>query len=252
MKRCLVILLFTCFSAGCDVSDFIKKKKGTEKKEAAKIPDGVRENYRDDRLVSTVTYKDGLKNGPAKNFYPDGKVHSEFIYKDDVKHGEFKWYYDNGQLYQHAFYKDGEKDSIETSYFKNGKIRSVAPWKNGMPGAGLVEYTNTGKKRTFPKIQFTEIDEIKLNDQFTVMISLEGARKKVDFYQEELVDGQYLPSFYQPMIAVKKGRAELHFEVLPGTYFMRDINIIAHMKTPYKNNYIVQRKYHLAIENRGN
>jgi len=54
--------------------------------------------YEDGKIKQTVTYKDGILNGPARTFFPSGQVEHEFSYLNGEVDGTYKTYSEEGTL----------------------------------------------------------------------------------------------------------------------------------------------------------
>ncbi|MDT8412645.1 MAG: hypothetical protein RQ875_09305 [Vicingaceae bacterium] len=224
-----------------------EKKKNKEKKE--KIYDGIRKNYLDGKLASTVTYKDSVKNGVAINYYPDGKINMEFNYKDNMKDGPFKWYYENGVLYLEGNYEKNEKEGIFKMYRDNGQLKSEMPWHKGLPCVGLKEYYESGKLKPVPKIIVKHKNTVKLDNKYTLEFSLSDNSKNATFYDGYLGEKN---SFANHFVALdgKKGKASLTYFVVPGKFMMKSSTIVAKLKTRDDNYYILTKEINVTAENR--
>ena len=75
--------------------------------------------------------------------------------------------------------------------------------------------------------------------------------QKVKFYEGTLDENgcmlNELENFYSP----RPGIAEIALELPPGSFIMKEFNVIAKGKTKLGNPYITQRKLNLALENPG-
>ena len=169
----ILSILFFCSCDDMASSENIKDIK------SKKIYNGVRKNYLNGKLASTVTYKDSLKNGIAINYYPSGKVNMEFNYKDNKKDGPHKWYHENGKIYLEGNYTDGKKNGVFKLYRDNGTLKSEMPWSNDNPCVGLIEYTPSGKKIPTPKIIVKQKNTVKLDGKCAFSFSLSDKSKNV-------------------------------------------------------------------------
>ncbi len=247
MKSPYILILFTILLCSCEYIQ--PSTESSENDKSKKVYNGIRKNYLDGKIASTVTYKDSLKNGAAINYYPDGKVNMEFNYKDNLKHGAYKWYYENGKLYLEGNYLRGEKDGVFKMYRENGTLKSEMPWSDGNPCIGLKEYTESGKLKPSPIIKVKKINTVKLNGQCEFHFKLSDGSKTAKFYEAKLnEDKSFAPYF--PGIKGKNGKAKLIEYVPRGSYVMKTLSIVASLKTRDKNFYIIEKKINVAIENR--
>jgi hypothetical protein len=236
---CVFVLLFSCELAPKEAS---KKKKKT-------VLNGVKEYFKDGKLLSRVTYVNNSKEGLSTSYYDNGAVNMEINYSNNKKNGPYTWYYENGKVYQEGNYVDNEKQGVEKKYHKNGKLQSVAEWVDDEPAKGLKEYYPSGKLKPAPKIVFEEVNTIKLDGKYQLKMYLSNKNKYATFYESELEDGKYIPSYLVP-IPSRKGVATLEHYLSPGQFIMRTITISAKMKTRYKNYYVLEQKFNVAVENR--
>lgn len=122
-------------------------------------------------LISTETYTNGKKDGPAKVFFPDGKVSEEKMYKDGKLNGPFKqyfnekavkaegafindnytgkciWYYPNGIIAAQGVYDNNIKKGIWIYKEKDGKLKEKEIWVNGkkLSAKEMEEYLKKNK-----------------------------------------------------------------------------------------------------------
>ena len=59
-------------------------------------------------LKTEVPFKDGKREGLAKDYYESGALKGEMPYKDDKMEGLGKAYYENGELKGEILYRNGE------------------------------------------------------------------------------------------------------------------------------------------------
>lgn len=227
-----------------------KIKSETEAK--GKLRHGTSKEYRKDgTLENVITYENNRKHGLAANYYPDGKtVKTELNYVNGYKQGEARWFYPDGSVYRKTPYENGRITGVRKTYYESGVLQSEIPYLNGQPGIGLKEYTQDGEPKSYnARIQIREIDRISLEKTYTLVISLSNQSKDVAFFQGKLTNGVYWNDKLEP-IATKNGIAELSFYVSKGTFKMETLNIVARDQTRLNHYHILQKEYHLAVENK--
>jgi antitoxin component YwqK of YwqJK toxin-antitoxin module len=227
-----------------------KLKSETEAK--GKLRHGESKDYRKDgTLENLITYDNNRKHGRAVNYYPDGKtVKTEMNFVNGYKQGDAIWYYPSGKVYRKTPYVNGQITGTRTTYYESGIIQSEIPYWNGSPGIGLKEYTQDGKLKYYnAKIQIREIDRISLDNTFTLVLSLSDGSRSVKFYQGNLIDGNYWNEQLEP-IPGENGVAKLRFFISKGSFKMETLNIVARDKTRLNQYHILQREYHLGVENK--
>jgi hypothetical protein len=227
-----------------------KIKSETEAK--GKLRHGTSKEYRKDgTLENLITYENNRKQGISANYYPDGKtVKTEINYINGYKQGEATWYYPDGKVYRKTPYVNGRITGIRTTYYESGVLQSETPYLNGQPGRGLKEYSQDGKFKSYnARIQIREIDRISLDKTFTLVFSLSDQSRSVKFYQGKLTDGTYWNDQLEP-IHTENGKAELSFLISKGTFKMETLYIVARDKSRLNLYHILQKEYHLAVENK--
>lgn len=239
-------VLFIAILFGCDSLDK-GSKAGNDKK------DGVVKQYRPDGSIKTeITFKDGVKNGPAKSYYKNGKLRQEINYVNNVKDGPVVTYYENGKKYQVTPYANGQIEGKRLKYRMDGKLMAEVPYHNGNPCAGLKEYLTDGSPKTkYPEIVVKEINNLLKSNEYILRVSISDHSKHVVYYLGEMDEGGCIRDDAMRIEPQKPGILELKYNVQPGMFTMETLNIIAVVETRLGNPYITQRKYNLAIENRG-
>lgn len=130
--------------------------------------------YEDGKHVhQKINYRNGLKNGPAFEFfengnikakrfyvndtlndssliyYKDGKLKSAQFYLNKLKHGCWREYNKEGHLYSEIYFKKGLLDSTSTEYtYRTGRVLTRVTYKDGLKH-GLEElYYSNGKPKS--------------------------------------------------------------------------------------------------------
>lgn len=86
------------------------------------------------------------RQGTWKEFYESGKLLAEGSYKDDVRIGEWKFYFPNGQLEQQGrFLVNGKADGTWNWYYSNGKLRREETFDQGIETGRMTEYDESGE-----------------------------------------------------------------------------------------------------------
>lgn len=234
------------FFVSCDGPN--QKKAGKDNK-----PDDlVVTKYSDGSVRAEIAMKNGKKNGIAREYYQSGKIYREMEYRDGKKEGVAKRYYENGLLAQETFYKDDKMHGTQKKYREDGKPASIAEYVEDNPCKGLVEYFTDGKvKDNYPKIVITPEDRVYSEGLYIVHISLSEKAKEVEYFVGKLTKEKTIdPSSKKIWNTDKNGTAKIEYPVMPGTFVMDKIHLIAKIKTPLGNYHISERDYNVAAESR--
>lgn len=212
----------------------------------------VTQSYSNGVIKNEIEYKDGLKHGLAKSYYKSGKLKQEITYVNNRKQGVANTYYEHGKLYQSTQYVDDVMNGIRKKYRQNGKLMAEIPYINGKACSGLKEYLLNGEiKKKYPKIDIQEVDRLIKDNKFILRIKMSDGTKRVKFYSGKLTKGGCLDSGLFKMTDTNRGVLEITYDLNPGMFMMDELNFVAEVKTTLGNPYIIQRKYNLAIENKG-
>ena len=99
----------------------------------------------EEKLASSVSYKNDKQNGTFKRYYENGKLHIISKYKNGKKVGTYKVYYENGQLDQDENYKNGRIDGIRKIYYENGKLHIISKHKKDIRNGTYKVYYENGQ-----------------------------------------------------------------------------------------------------------
>jgi hypothetical protein len=237
-----LIILISCDTK---TKEPVVKKRHVEK-------DGIVKSYaKNGQLKAELTLRDGKRNGVCKNFFPNGKVSLEMIYVDNLKSGLAKRYYETGQIFQETEYQLDQMNGFKKKYREDGKLMSVMNFEKDNPCKGVKEYMPDGTlKKIYPKLVIQSIDKLDEAGVYTLMLSLTEKVRKIHFYKGTLTAASCLHSGLEAIYYNEKTKkGELRYYLSPGGFLMEEINIIAVFETILGNEYIIQQKFNVAIDN---
>jgi antitoxin component YwqK of YwqJK toxin-antitoxin module len=239
----LALLALVC----CEDTNSKKKSKNSKKGD-----DVIVKKYSDGGVRAEIPMKNGIKNGLAVEYYQSGKVYREIEYVDGKKEGIAKRYYENGKLAQETMYKNDKIHGTQNKYREDGKPASMAVYFEDNPCKGVIEYFTDGKiKDNYPQIVITTEDRVHSESLYIVHLSLSGKLQDVEYYVGRLTKEKTIdPNAKKIWNTDKNGKAQIEYPVLPGTFVMDKIHIIAMGKTPLGNYFITERDYNVAAESR--
>jgi antitoxin component YwqK of YwqJK toxin-antitoxin module len=223
----------------------------TEISAKGQLRQGPTRNYdRNGLLLSEVNYDNNIMDGMVTNYYAkSGKVNSTFIYKKGIKEGDEIWYYESGKPYRVSPYINGKIEGIQKHYYEDGKLQAEVNYKNGYAGTGLKEYKPDGSLvNDYPTIIIRKEDHLQNANKIILIISLSNNKTTVKFYKGNLLDGKYLHEDMFSM-ATQEGKAEMDYNVMPGTRITKDIAVAANYKTPMGNPYVIIKRYRVEAAN---
>lgn len=106
----------------------------------------------DGALASEEYYRNGIKEGVWKVYYPEGGVMEEITYKNDLKDGPWNQYFTDGAVKQTSTYAKGLLEGPFIVYHINGKVEVSG------------SYIHDNKDGTW--IYLTEIGELVKKEEY--------------------------------------------------------------------------------------
>ncbi len=111
-------------------------------------PDGLwRSYFEDGKIMSAVTYKDGMASGLAI-FYFDGDKQTtrvELTFEEDKIVGIYREFYENGNRKAMLEFNDGVPDGDAEFYYDSGVIKIEGQYNDGLKNGKWKHYTETGE-----------------------------------------------------------------------------------------------------------
>ncbi len=190
-------------------------------------------------IISVLKESNNVRHGIQKRFYRHGSLYSKTPFKNGVREGVTKTYYpvykkEKPKLWKEQPYVNGKLNGICTRYHKNGQLQSEYEYKNGLPAIGLKEYSTTGKMLKQPELQLSAFTGKQYHE---VTAKMSNNTKKVKFYLGELVEGRHLSPNAKELV-VEKGEAKAFISV---TATQKSATITAVMVTRYGNRLITAK-----------
>jgi hypothetical protein len=252
LKTPIVIVALFCLAIiSCNQPS--KKEDEKQGKDAVAPRDGVVEaHFPDGKLRASIPMKNGKKHGTAIEYFQSGSKYQEIDYQEGIKDGWARTYFENGQLSQETPYENGKIHGLQKKFRVNGKPAAEAMYYQDRPCKGLKEFLVDGSlKKKYPKIVFTPIDRVLAESEYTLRISLSDKVKEVEYFKGKLgTHGEIASDTEKIWSTDRQGVADLKYMVLPGTFVMEKVTIIAKIKTVQGNYYITEGQFNVAAENR--
>ena len=256
MSRIALLSLLALTSCFTNPKEQLKNKKSDKektevKKENEKKNGLVKSYYSDGKIFSVINYKDGLKHGMSYSYFSNGNINLELPYVNGKREGQSKRHYENGKLYQTTEYKNNLIHGFQKKYRENGKPISESRYENDNPCLGLKEYLlNESLKKNYPQIVITPVDELVLKGKYTLLISMSDKSKKAKFYEGNLTKaGCFSDNLNHILLNEKTGVGAIVYTLPPGGFLMKELNIVALVKTTQGNIYLTQKKFNLSVDN---
>lgn len=88
--------------------------------------------FSDNVKVSEEEFRNGLKHGISRKFYPSGEVLEESEWQNGTQEGNYRVFFKNGKPYMQCKFSNGKRNGLCLSYFQNGRVEMEAFYKNNL------------------------------------------------------------------------------------------------------------------------
>jgi hypothetical protein len=155
---------------------------------------GIKQFYSKNFLSYEAEYKNGVRQGLMKTFYPSGKLRQTFWYVNGMREDTAIWYHEDGAIFRKTAFKRDSMNGLQIQYYKSGKIRAKLEYVDGLRKPYLEEFRENGTKVTdYPTVVITPKDEYSLNGTYRINLELNKKEVKVNFYRGDYIDGLFVP-----------------------------------------------------------
>lgn len=247
MKRIaglLIIIFSLILVSGC--SDKGSKKKELQQlTDTISVPDtgftGIKQFMSNKRLISEVTFQNGVRNGLMKSFYASGKLRQTFWYENGLREDSARWYYEEGQVFRSTPYINDTVDGIQVQYYRNGRIKARLGYKKGRRTPFLEEFNMDGKLAGgYPEIIVTVKDEYNTKGLYNITLQLSDKSERVKYYRGEFINNVFDTTQYKTIKTVQ-GTGNLSLRK-SGSATSDYVGVIAEILTNYGNKNLVYKK----------
>ena len=208
------------------------------------VADSVVQYFSQERLLKEVTFKDGVRNGLTKTYYPGGQLYQTFWYENGLKEDSAKWYYLEGPVFRSTPFLHDTIHGTQVQYYRNGKVKARLNYIKGLRTPSIEEYTRDGKPVTnYPDISYKLTDNYSTSGRVRVDLELTNQATKVKFYRGEFFNGVFDTTRIE-LIKTANGKASV--ELKKSTTPQQDyLGIIAEIITGFGNKYFAYKKIEL-------
>lgn len=205
---------------------------------------GIKQYFSNDRLLKEVTFRNGVRDGLMKTFYPGGQLYQTFWYENGMREDSSVWYYLEGQVFRTTPYIRDTVNGIQKQFYRTGKLRAKIGFSNGLRTPLLEEYDlNSRLIKDYPEIVTEMNDEYNSKGMVRIGLSMSDKTAKVKFYRGEFTDGRFDTAAVRILNAAN-GRATITLKktVTPGPGY---VGVIAEIVTKFGNRRLIYRKIEL-------
>jgi len=238
----LLIILCNCSGKGS------AGKNDNSSADTVTVPDtgftGIRQYFSNTTLSYEVTFKNGVRNGLMKTFYPDGRLRQTFWYENGTREDTAIWFYEDGKIFRKTAFKRDSMNGLQIQYYKSGKVKAKLEFVNGLRKPYLEEFTMDGKKITdYPVVIIKTTDNYKQDGTYSISLQLSKKEVKANFYQGDYIDGLFIPKKLKKINSSETtGFLKLKKSAAPGAGY---VGIISEISTPMGNKLLVYNRVEL-------
>ncbi|MFO7575819.1 MAG: hypothetical protein R6W67_11755 [Bacteroidales bacterium] len=155
---------------------------------------GVKPNYLDGKLISEISYRNGIRHGLTKTYYSSGVIKQIIPYCDGLKCDTARWFYEDGKLFRNTPYLNDMIHGTQVQFYRNGRVKASMSYEMGIRKNDLQEYYENGKPVTTKReILIRTRDEYQENGVYKIFAELDNKSTKVTFYKGEMPNDLFDP-----------------------------------------------------------
>lgn len=246
----VLLTIIILLSSGCTGNNKRKKELNAATDTSA-VADtgytGIKKYYSNDLLIKQITFKNSIREGEMKSFYPGGQLYQWFWYENGLREDSAVWYYTDGQVFRTTPFKHDTIDGTQKQYYRTGALRAKLQYKKGFRVPSLEEYNKNGELITgYPEIVYDIKDNYKTTGQVTVSLGLSDKSTKVAFYRGDFTNGIF-DTLKCVRLKTADGRATVILR--KDAPAKQDyLGIIAEIRTLFGNKYVAYKKIDLPYK----
>jgi hypothetical protein len=208
---------------------------------------GIKKYMSGNQLAMETTFRNGVKEGLTRTFYPGGRLKGTLWYENGLREDSAKWYFEDGHLFRTTPYRRDTVDGIQIQYFRSGKLKAKIGYKKGFRTFEFEEFDMEGKKvGGYPELVVNMKDEYNSKGTYTISLSLSDKSQKVKYFTGDFSNG-----------VVDTTRC-IKINTINGTGILQlkksnsqqagSVDVLASILTFYGNNYLVHKKIELPYK----
>ena len=242
----IFFVMIVFLAAGCKGGG--PGKKARVENDTISVPDtgftGIKQYMSGNRIVKEITFKNGVREGLTKTFYPGGQLYQTFWYENGLRQDSGRYFFVEGQLFRSTPYKNDTIDGIQIQYYRAGRVKARLGYDKGFRTTFFEEYTTNGKLfKDYPEIVATINDQYQTKGLYTINLELSDKSTKVKFNRGEFVNNRFDTTYVKPINTVN-GKAKIDLKKTGGEG-EKYVGVIGEILTPYGNRYLSYKKIDL-------
>jgi|WetSurMetagenome_2_1015567.scaffolds.fasta_scaffold69087_3 hypothetical protein len=182
-----VLAAFSCSQGGGSTKGTVSNRKSHQ---ADTGYTGIEVYKKGGIKAKEVEYKNGIKDGMTKTYYPGLILEQEIPYVNGKKNGIAKWYYTDGYVFRTTPYENDTINGEQLQYYKSKKVKARIKYINGLRFPKVDEYNMDGTKITnYPKLVYRINDNYKDKGSIKIFVEMSDNSEEVKFYRGDFVKG---------------------------------------------------------------
>jgi hypothetical protein len=247
------ILIVTIFISleGC-LNKSGPKKNGETEADTSTVADtgftGIKQYFSKNFLSYEAEFKNGVRQGLMKTYYPSGKLRQTFWYENGLREDTAIWFHEDGAIFRKTAFRRDSMNGMQIQYYKSGKVRAKLEYVDGLRKPYLEEFKEDGRKITdYPAVVIKTNDELSVNGTYKINLELNKKDIKVTFYRGDYIDGLFVP---KKLTKVNTTETTGQIVLVKGAADGPDyVGVIAEINTSMGNKLLVYNKVTLPYRN---
>lgn len=246
----VLAIMILLSASGCGGRGSSEKSKISQA-DTVSVPDtgytGIKKYLRANRLIKEVTFKNGVRQGEMKTFYPGGQLYQTFWYENGLREDSSRWYYLEGQVFRSTPYLNDTIDGIQKQYYRTGRLKAKIGYSKGFRTPYIEEYTTEGRVVAgYPDIVFSFADSYNTTGKFRINLELSNKNAKVKFYRGEFANGVFDTA---ACIKINTLNGKAFIDLKKTGSPQRDyVGVIGECITGFGNKYLIYKKVDLPYK----
>lgn len=104
------------------------------------------EYYANGDVFAEMDFKNGKQHGSEKKYHKNNNLFSETLYINGEPYGTYETFYSNGKLQERGQYESGKLEGRFEAYYENGQLESEGTYSNGVPDGVTKYFDSDGRK----------------------------------------------------------------------------------------------------------
>lgn len=212
------------------------------------VPDtgftGIKQFTNGRYVISHVTFKNSVREGLTKTFYPSGKLQRTFWYVNGLRQDSSCWYYEEGQIFRTTPFLNDTMQGVQKQYYRTGELKAKMGYKKGFRTDFFQEFTRDGQLvKGYPELVVKTEDNYAKNGSYRIILELSDKKANVTFRKGDFTNGAYDTTMMKKIRTVQN-TGYLDLKKTDGAK-KQYVGVVAEILTNFGNRMLVYRKIDL-------